>query len=310
MSVVVARRLDDALRCALGNDVARILDEPDLTDLMLNADGKLWADRLGVGRRDTGVVMKRSDAETALRLLADHCGVPLTKKSPILSATLPRTGERIAAAVSPVSASPVFAIRKPPSSVFSLNAFRGDAGSDGRQEDAASPTGEDAFSRLLGAVESCKNILVAGSTGSGKTSLVSSLLQLPSVQKRRMVVIEDTQELAISSDDQVRFLTSPDVDMRQLVQLALRFRPDSIVLGEVRSGAAALEMIHAANTGHVGGFSTIHANSAEDALGRLEDLCSEVCVTPPTRAIRTAIGCVVFVERTPTGRRIKEVLLP
>lgn len=96
--------------------------------------------------------------------------------------------------------------------------------------------------------------------------------------------------------------------MRALVQLSLRYRPDRIVLGEVRSGDAAMEMIHAMNTGHSGSFCTVHANSARDALGRLEDLCAEVCPQPPCRSIATAIGCIVFVQRSLNGREIKEVI--
>ena len=161
---------------------------------------------------------------------------------------------------------------------------------------------------MRNAIAQRRNLLIAGSTGSGKTSLLSALLKTESVARDRCVVIEDTQEIAIAAPDHVRFLASPEVGMQRLVQLALRYRPDRIILGEVRSGDAALEMLYACNTGHSGSFATIHANSAVDALGRLEDLCSAVCMQPPRRAIATAIGCVVFVERTITGRAISEVI--
>ena len=92
------------------------------------------------------------------------------------------------------------------------------------------------------------------------------------------------------------------------MQLPLRCRPDRLVLGEVHSGDAAMELIHAMNTGHSGSFCTVHANSAQAALGRLEDLCAEVCLQPPCRSIATAIGCIVFVQRTASGREIREVI--
>jgi type IV secretion system protein VirB11 len=103
-------------------------------------------------------------------------------------------------------------------------------------------------------------------------------------------------------------MTSDEVTMRRLVQLSLRYRPDRIILGEVRSGDAAIELIHAMNTGHSGSFCTVHANSARDALGRLEDLCAEVCPQPPCRSIATAIGCIACLRRTAAGREVSEVL--
>ena len=313
MNSVVELRLEDALRHALGAHVARLLDEPPVTDLLLNADGRLWVDRTGHGREDTGCTMSAADADAALRLIAHHCGVPLTRTSPVLSATLPRTGERIAATIAPITSRPTFAVRKPPAMTFELAAFapKGPAGrcltpSGDRRPQTAAASGP--FPALHAAVEARRNILIAGSTGSGKTSLLSSLLALPTVQGDRCLVLEDTQEIRVEAPDHVRMLTSAEVNMRALVQLSLRYRPDRIVLGEVRSGDAAMEMIHAMNTGHSGSFCTVHANSARDALGRLEDLCAEVCPQPPCRSIATAIGCIVFVQRSASGREIKEVI--
>jgi type IV secretion system protein TrbB len=311
MSTVAALRVEDALRHALGHDVARILDDPTTTDLLLNADGHLIVDRLGIGRVDTGCTMSPSDAKAALCLLADHCGVPLTRQSPILSATMPDTNERIAGTIPPITVRPTFAIRKPPVKVFELEAFAGKVSESfpadvmaRRIEEAGTPLGT-----LRRAVDERRNIVIAGSTGSGKTSLLSALMALESVRRDRCLILEDTAEIACSAPDRVNMLTSQDVDMRALVQLALRYRPDRIVLGEVRSGLAALEMIMAMNTGHTGSLTTIHANGCADAIGRIEDLCATVCTQTPTRAIRAAIGCVVFVTRTMKGRAIKEVVL-
>jgi type IV secretion system protein VirB11 len=315
MSTVVEMRLDSAMRHALGPDVARFLDEDGVTDLMLNADGQLWLDRAGRGREDTGRVLAAADAEAALRLIAHDCGVPLTRTAPVLSATLPRSGERIAATIPPITARPTFAIRKPPAVTFELAAFKpkGDsltleADAEGQQSVAPAPEGL-VLRALRQAVAERRNILIAGSTGSGKTSCLSALLQFPSVQADRCLVLEDTREIAIPAPDHVRMLTAPEVTMRALVQLSLRYRPDRIILGEVRSGDAAIELIHAMNTGHSGSFCTVHANSARDALGRLEDLCAEVCPQPPCRSIATAIGCIAFLRRTSAGREINEVLV-
>jgi type IV secretion system protein TrbB len=311
MSTVSALRVEDALRHALGHDVARILDEPTTTDLLLNADGHLIVDRLGIGRVATGHTMSPADALTALCLLADHCGVLLTRQTPILSATMPGSGERVAGTIPPTTNAPTFAIRRPPGKVFELDAFSSKvAGSfppdvmARRIEEAGSPIG-----MLRRAVDDRMNIVVAGATGAGKTALLSALMAQESVKRDRCLILEDTTEIQCSAHDRVHMLTSPTVDMRSLVQLALRYRPDRIVVGEVRSGPAALEMIMAMNTGHTGSLTTIHANSCADAIDRIEDLCATVCTQTPTRAIRAAIGCVVFVTRTMTGRAIKEVVL-
>jgi len=316
MKRVIELRLDSALRHALGPHVARLLDEPSVTDLLLNEDGRLWVDRTGAGRKDTGCTMSAADADAALRLIAHHCGVPLIRTAPVLSATLPGTGERIAATVAPVTSRPTFAIRKPPAVTFELAAFAPKEpvadqadGVSPRPLRPAGPGEHGLFETLRAAVEQRRNILIAGSTGSGKTSLLSSLLALPSVQADRCLVLEDTREIRIEAPDHVRMLTSAEVSMRALVQLSLRYRPDRIILGEVRSGDAAMELIHAMNTGHSGSFCTVHANSARDALGRLEDLCAEICPQPPCRSIATAIGCIVFVQRTASGREIKEVVM-
>ncbi|MBK8176991.1 MAG: Flp pilus assembly complex ATPase component TadA [Rhodospirillales bacterium] len=295
-------RLDRGLRRALDAEIAALLEEPSVTDVMCNADGRVFVDRTGAGRTDSGITLTAANADFALRMLASSVGTVITRDAPLLSATMPGSGERVAGSIAPITEQPTLSIRKPPRTVFDLSAFsRGPCAlADGPVIDGDDP--------LVRAVQERRNILIAGSTGSGKTSLLSSLLQIDSVVRDRCLIIEDTREIAIEAPDHVRFLTSPQIGMQRLVQHALRYRPDRIVLGEVRSGDAALEMLFACNTGHSGSFGTIHANSALDALGRLEDLCSTICPQPPRRAIATAIGCVVFVQRTMTGRAISEVL--
>lgn len=295
-------RLNLGLRRALSAQIAALLEEPSVTDVMCNADGRVFVDRTGTGRTDSGITLTAANADFALRMLASSVGTVITSDAPLLSATMPGSGERVAGSIAPITEQPTLAIRKPPRTVFDLSAFsRGPCAlADGPVIGSDDP--------LLRAVQERRNILIAGSTGSGKTSLLSALLKSQSVVRDRCLIIEDTREIAIAAPDHVRFLTSPQVGMQRLVQHALRYRPDRIILGEVRSGDAALEMLFACNTGHSGSFATVHANSASDALGRLEDLCATVCLQPPRRAIATAIGCVVFVQRTMTGRAISEVL--
>ena len=157
------------------------------------------------------------------------------------------------------------------------------------------------------AIDRRHNILIAGGTGSGKTTLANAVLAEPQFAQDRVLIIEDTRELQCASPDRVELLTKPTdpaVTMDDLVRCALRFRPDRIVVGEVRGGEA-LALLKAWNTGHPGGLATVHANSAEDALSRMEDLVGEVSRHVPRRAIARTIQLIVFVRRTHQGRRVE-----
>jgi type IV secretion system protein TrbB len=165
---------------------------------------------------------------------------------------------------------------------------------------------------IRGAVVDRKNILVAGGTGSGKTTLVNAILAEPPFKSDRIVLIEDTKELQCPAEDKVELLTKntePRVTMTDLLRMTLRLRPDRIIIGEVR-GPEALAMLKAWNTGHPGGVATIHANSAADALRRIEDLVGEASQIIPKRSIASAVNLVVFVERIniQPGRAVRTIV--
>jgi type IV secretion system protein VirB11 len=163
---------------------------------------------------------------------------------------------------------------------------------------------------LRSALAARRNIIVAGGAGSGKTTLLNALLAEPCMASGRLIVLEDTPELQVSGANNVQLLTrraDPHVTLRDLVQVALRLRPDRIIVGEVRDGAA-LDVLKAWNTGHPGGLLTLHANSAQDACHRLEDLCLEAQAASPRRLIASAVDLIVFIARTASGRRITELL--
>lgn len=152
-----------------------------------------------------------------------------------------------------------------------------------------------------------RNILISGGTGSGKTTLANALLAEPAFAGDRVFLVEDTAELQCSAWDCVAVLTRRHprpIGVVDLVRDALRMRPDRIVVGEIRDGAAALETLKAWNTGHPGGLSTLHANSAEEALQRLEDLLLEVVAEPPRRSLAQAVDLIAHLRRTPHGRQL------
>jgi type IV secretion system protein VirB11 len=201
----------------------------------------------------------------------------------------------------PLAERPVFTIRKRASIVFTLDDYvaRG----------ILPVANADVIRR---AVVDRKNILVAGGTGSGKTTLVNAILAEPPFKSDRIVLIEDTKELQCPADDKVELLTKntePRVTMTDLLRMTLRLRPDRIIIGEVR-GPEALAMLKAWNTGHPGGVATIHANSATEALQRIEDLVGEASQIIPKRSIASAVNLVIFIERIggSAGRSVRHIV--
>jgi type IV secretion system protein VirB11 len=293
---IVRSRHYESLRHALGPLVADALAAPDVVEVMANPDGGLWVDRVGIGRQSVGQI-DPSATETVVRLLATHMGETVSAERPAVSGTLPTTGERFQGLLPPLVAAPAFTIRKRSSVIYTLDDYV-DSG-------ILLPCGRDVIRQ---AVAERKNILVAGGTGSGKTTFVNAILSEPAFSTERVVLIEDTRELQCSSPDRVELLTKntePRVTMTDLLRYTLRLRPDRIIIGEVR-GPEALAMLKAWNTGHPGGVTTVHANGTADALRRIEDLVAEASATIPRRSIAMAINYVVFIERVreSPGRRV------
>ncbi|WP_446741397.1 P-type conjugative transfer ATPase TrbB [Sphingobium yanoikuyae] len=285
--------------------VAAAMKEPTVVEIMVNPDGALRLDRLGSGRIDTEVRLAPDQVERIIRLVASHVRAEVHAGQPIISAELPphadgRAGERFEGVLPPVSSAPCFSIRKPAQRLHTL----ADYVADGLM-------GETVACALRAAVTERLNILVAGGTSSGKTTLANALLaeMAPenSAVDSRVILIEDTRELQCPLPDTVALRTRPPhVAMTDLVRSTMRLRPDRIIVGEVR-GPEALDMLKAWNTGHPGGVATIHANSAAAALTRLEQLCQEAVITVPRPLIAEAIDVVVFIAGRGVDRRVATV---
>lgn len=285
------------LRTAMGDAIAGWLADPAVVEVMLNPDGRLWIDRVGEGISDTGKLLAPADGERIIRLVAHHVGAEIHGRSPRLSAELPETGERFEGLLPPVVTAPAFAIRKPAIAVFTLDDYVAD-GIMSRHD----------ASVLREAVRSRDNILVAGGTGTGKTTLTNALLAEVARTADRVVLIEDARELQCAARNLVAMRTKDGVaTMTELVRSSLRLRPDRIPIGEVR-GAEALDLLKAWGTGHPGGVGTIHAGSAMGALRRLEQLVQEAVVTVPRALIAETIDLIaVLVREIQHGRHLAEL---
>jgi type IV secretion system protein VirB11 len=284
------------LRTALGAAIAGYLEDPGIVEVMLNPDGRLWIDRLMGGLEGTSCRVMPADAERIVRLVAHHVGVEVHAGSPRVSAELPETGERFEGLVPPVVSAPCFAIRRPAVAVFTLDDYV-----------AAGIMSAGQAELLRVAVRERKNVLVAGGTSTGKTTLVNALLAEIATTGDRIVLIEDTRELQCAAPNLVALRTKDGAaSLSDLVRSSLRLRPDRIPIGEVR-GAEALDLLKAWGTGHPGGVGTLHAGSAIGALRRLEQLIQEAVVTVPRALIAETIDLIAVLAGRGSARRLAEI---
>ena len=285
------------LRTALGPSIAAFLEDPVIVEVMLNPDGRLWIDRLSTGLADTGERLSAADGERIVRLVAHHVGAEVHAGAPRVSAELPETGERFEGLLPPVVAAPAFAIRKPAVAVFTLD----DYAAAGIMTPAQAVV-------LRRAVAERRNILVAGGTSTGKTTLTNALLAEVAKTADRVVLIEDTRELQCQAPNLVALRTKDGVvSLSDLVRSSLRLRPDRIPIGEVR-GAEALDLLKAWGTGHPGGIGTIHAGTGIGALRRLEQLIQEAVITVPRALIAETINVVAVLTGRGSQRRLAELV--
>jgi len=284
------------LRTALGPQIESWLDDAAVVEVMLNPDGRLWLDRLSEGLSDTGATLSAADGERIVRLVAHHVGAEVHAESPRVSAELPETGERFEGLLPPVVAAPTFAIRKPAVAVFGLEDY------------VASGIMTDAQAAILRwAVAQRRNILIAGGTSTGKTTLANALLAEVAKTGDRVVLIEDTRELQCAAPNLVALRTKDGVvSLAELVRSSLRLRPDRIPIGEVR-GAEALDLLKAWGTGHPGGVGTIHAGTAIGALRRLEQLVQEAVAVVPRALIAETLDLIAVLSGRGDERRLTEL---
>jgi type IV secretion system protein TrbB len=298
-STLIKDRARDKLMRDLGDVFMDAFNDPKTVEIMLNADGRLWQERLGEGMHCIGT-MRPSQSEAVIKTTAGYYGKEITRSNPVLESEFPLDGSRFAAQLPPIVSAPTFALRKKAVAIFGLEDYV-----------ASGTMTADQRAVLMHAIVNHRNILVIGGTGSGKTTLINAIIrEMVEVNAReRVFIIEDTGEIQCAAENFVQYRTSFEINMTQLLRTSLRMRPDRILVGEVR-GPEALDLLMAWNTGHEGGAATLHANDARAGLSRLAMLISMHGDAP--RPIEPLIGesvhLLVHIARTPRGRRLQEIV--
>ncbi|MBB3428324.1 type IV secretion system protein VirB11 [Rhizobium sp. BK312] len=290
-------RLVRKLQDALGDQLCVALDDATVVEIMLNPDGRLFIERLGHGVAEAGV-MTPAAAEVVIGSVAHALQSEADDERPIISGELPIGGHRFEGLLPPVVSGPAFTIRRRASRLIPLSDYV-----------SSKVVTEAQASAIRSAIDARMNIVICGGTGSGKTTLANAIIAeiVLSAPDDRMVILEDTAEIQCAAENAVCLHTSDTIDMARLLKSTMRLRPDRIIVGEVRDGAA-LTLLKAWNTGHPGGVTTIHSNTAMSALRRLEQLTAEASQQPMQEVIGEAVDLVVSIERTGKGRRVREVI--
>ena len=303
------KRQAELVKDSLGKEILKYLDDPEVNEVYINQDYSLRIDTIS-GRRKTDVILT---SDTVARICKSIAGINrqvITEKNPELGVEIRLLQVRAQIMFPPIVSRPTFFLRKKPRQIFSLEDYQ-----------AQGALSEKYYEIIVDCIKRRKNIIVAGATGSGKTTFLNAILKKLSESKpeHRLVILEDLPELQCSSDD-VQYMTTSgnrttSVTMQDLVFISMRLSPQRILIGEVRD-KSAYDVLKAWNTGHPGGFCTIHADGCHDAFIRLELLVKEADTGSSTRDIKALIGSTVgvvisiqkVVQNNATTRVVEEII--
>lgn len=304
------KRQAELVKDSLGKEILKYLDDPEVNEVYINQDYSLRIDTIS-GRRKTDVILT---SDTVARICKSIAGINrqvITEKNPELGVEIRLLQVRAQIMFPPIVSRPTFFLRKKPRQIFSLEDYQ-----------AQGALSEKYYEIIVDCIKRRKNIIVAGATGSGKTTFLNAILKKLSEinPEHRLVILEDLPELQCSSDD-VQYMTTSgnrttSVTMQDLVFISMRLSPQRILIGEVRD-KSAYDVLKAWNTGHPGGFCTIHADGCHDAFIRLELLVKEADTGSSTRDIKALIGSTVgviisiqkVVQNNATTRAVEEIIV-
>lgn len=281
------------------NEILPMLQDENIFEIYINADGKVWTDSFE-GRKCTGIEMTAAQVRQIILNVAALTNQLVTDEKPALDAEIPQNEYfdkcRFEGNLPRIVFSPTLNIRKHPKKIFTLENYVEQGILTGNQREI-----------ILRAIRDKKNIIAAGGTKSGKTTLLNAILAEISKLKDRVILIEDTPELQCTAADCVSMRTLRTFTMSDCLRSVLRMTPDRIVVGEVRGGEA-LALLDAWSTGHGGGCSTVHSNSAKDTLLRLENMTARVSQNPQQATIGQAVNLIIYLKYTGNRRIVEDIL--
>lgn len=292
------KRLKNQFLQAIGSQVEELLFDSNTVEIMLNEDGALWFESITHGMQPSKIKIPNENALNLINVLASINETFVNSRQPVLQCELPFARSRLQAWIPPVVSNPCFVIRK--------HLLHDTSVEELLKREMLTP---EQLEIILDTYKKRKNILIAGGTGSGKTTLIAGLLKQVAVQHstERFIVIQDTPELYCRAPNALHLNTCDCMDLDALGKTVLRARPDRIIVGELR-GKEAHGLIKLWNTGHPGGLSTIHANNSQAALARLEHLVQEAGIIPQGEIIAQTIELIVFLDKSTGKRSISEIL--
>lgn len=278
----------------LFKDIKPYLVNDDVCEIMVNDDSKIWIDTFSKGLVYTGKILTNDIVSNIIVQIANHSHKICNKDNPLLEAEI--LNMRFQGFLSPdIVKNSSFCIRKHAKKIFNLDDYVHNKTMTKYQKEI-----------IIQAIYNRKNIIVAGGTGSGKTTLVNALLFEIAKLNNRIIIIEDTKELKCDAENKLALISTKTTSMEDLLRATLRSRPDRIIVGEVR-GSEAFTLINAWSTGHKGGISTVHSNSAFHTLTRIETLVGFGTDKVQPSIIADAINVIIYIKKTPTGRIIEEI---
>lgn len=281
-------------------EILPFMQNKNVFEVYVNPDGKVWIDTLGKGRIFSGKILSPAETKQIILNVAALTDQLITEEKPVIDADIPCNKYfskcRFEGNLPNVVPNPTFNIRKHPEKIFTLE--------DYVQNGALT---ENQYKALIKSIHTKKNIIAAGGTKSGKTTFLNAILAEISKLNDRVILIEDTPELQCSAADCVQMRTTRTFSMEDCLRQVLRMTPDRIVVGEVRSGET-LALLDAWSTGHQGGCSTVHSNSARDTLLRLENMIARVSKNPQQSTIAQAVDIIAYLKLVGNVRRIQEII--
>lgn len=298
-----------ALETSFGTEINDFFADDSITEIYVNADGSLWINSLDRGKIDTGTIIDFNKRDTIIKLIAGMAGKTINKEIPELGVEINSLKCRCQLVIPPLVSAPIIVMRKLPTKIFTLEDYLNNGTISQREYDY-----------LIKCIANKKNILLVGSTGSGKTTFLNALIaKISEVSPNdRLGILEDTPELKCSSKDYYNLRTRVDrdpinsIDMDYLLYISMRLSPKRLIVGEIRD-KSALSLIKAWNTGHPGGLSTTHADDALSGLDRVEMLAKEAIPTGDfkeniAKTVNIVVAITLTVENNQVKRKISEIL--